>query len=56
MVEYLLLAGASISERNDAGSTPLLIACEAGQVDMVQYLLSKGANLEVRSHCHLTSP
>lgn len=47
LMDYLINIGASVTERNGAGSTPLLIACEAGQIDTIKYLLSKGASLEV---------
>jgi len=28
--------------------TPLIIACECGQLEVVEYLISQGANIEAR--------
>jgi ankyrin repeat protein len=46
-VEYLIAHGAEIELRSRNGMTPLFYAASTGQDDMIQLLLSKGANLNV---------
>jgi len=41
---YLLDQGADINARNDSGDTPLLCACKEGLLEMVEMLVSRGAD------------
>lgn len=45
LVFLLVDSGASLEKRDDNGQTALLIACKRNNVPIVQYLLSKGANV-----------
>ena len=47
IVELLFRAGGDIND-NQGGTTPLIIASEEGHVDVVDCLLSLGANVEVK--------
>ena len=49
MAEVLLEEGASIEEKTSVGDTPLHRACFNGKVEVVKYLISRGA--EIDSHC-----
>ena len=42
-VKHLLAAGADVNGRATLGVTPLMLAAETAQTDMVQFLLDKGA-------------
>lgn len=44
LIQDFLIYGASIDESDDEGLTPLHVAVLHGQVSMVKFLLSKGAN------------
>lgn len=37
-----------INFQDDGGWTPLVWACEHGHIDIVKYLISKGADLDIR--------
>ena len=39
--DYLLSVGTNIDIRNDSGYTPLMIAAESGNTDMVKFILAK---------------
>ena len=41
-----------LKEKND--NTPLHCACEQGQLSIVQYLISKGANIEAKNTSGMT--
>ena len=43
-VDLLMLAGIDVNVRGDKGKTPIMRAAEDGLLDMVTYLLSKGAS------------
>ena len=45
-VEYLLSAGNDINMPNSVGFTPMMVALKAGNLEMVKFLESKGANYE----------
>lgn len=46
-IEILLLSGANINERGEAGSTPLGNAVEQGHSSAVRYLLEHGADTTI---------
>ncbi|XP_008207481.1 poly [ADP-ribose] polymerase tankyrase isoform X1 [Nasonia vitripennis] len=54
VVEYLLLAGASIQARDDGGLHPLHNACSFGHSDVVRLLLEAGANPNTRDNWNYT--
>jgi ankyrin repeat protein len=41
IMEFLIVRGASVLATNDAGSTPLHIACQKGKMDVVKYLIEE---------------
>ena len=53
----LLLAASlpSLDARDEAGETPLMLACEAGHTDAAIVLISAGASLLARSHAEAGS-
>ena len=48
IAQLLLAHGANVNEINEYGSTPLIDAADAGHSEMVKFLLSKGAKLEIK--------
>jgi ankyrin repeat protein len=54
IVNFLVEKGAD-TELSDAGSTPLLVACSAGDMDIAKSLIKYGANLEARDNEGYTS-
>nr|ADD82928.1 transient receptor potential cation channel subfamily A member 1 [Python regius] len=50
MAEYLISMGAHIDSVDTEGRTPLLLATSCGSWKLVNLLLSKGANLELKDH------
>ena len=46
--KQLLDAGADINERDDSQSTPLMWAVHSGDVEIVQFLISRGADIRAR--------
>jgi ankyrin repeat protein len=48
IVDLLLKHGADLEHRDSLGLTPVVAAACAGHADMVEYLTSKGARLDVR--------
>ncbi|HEX5472427.1 MAG TPA: ankyrin repeat domain-containing protein, partial [Lacipirellulaceae bacterium] len=44
MIKALVEAGANINERSRLGRTPLMWAANDGHIDVIRYLLKKGAN------------
>lgn len=49
LIRFLVDNGANVNVRNDDGCTPLHFACESGEIDIVEYLVFKGADLEVET-------
>jgi hypothetical protein len=45
MVKLLVDAGADVNYANETGDTPLSNACVDGSIEVVRYLLEKGANI-----------
>ncbi|KAK0390548.1 hypothetical protein NLU13_0052 [Sarocladium strictum] len=45
MVKSLVVAGAEIEALNNANHSPLIIAMEAGNIEVSEYLITKGANV-----------
>ncbi|XP_026192458.1 uncharacterized protein LOC34618150 [Cyclospora cayetanensis] len=50
ILELLYLHGVSLEEQDDMGQTALLWAARRGSLPIIQWLLSKGANLNHRDH------
>lgn len=50
VVEMLLEAGADINERDPSGDVPLHVAIWHGDTEMALLLISRGANLDIRSN------
>ncbi|MCP3933498.1 MAG: ankyrin repeat domain-containing protein [Bacteroidetes bacterium] len=48
-IEKALERGTSIEEKNEFGSTALIIAAFSGKADAVEYLCKKGANVNARN-------
>jgi ankyrin repeat protein len=44
-VKTLIEHGAKVDAATTDGATPLYIACQNGQLDVVKYLIEKGANV-----------
>ena len=47
-VKHLILQGADIEYRNPVGCTALLSAAWIGSIEIIEYLLSLGANINAR--------
>ena len=45
---YLIEKGANIEAKNHNQKTPLHVACENGNIQIVQYLIEKGADIEAK--------
>ena len=50
IVRILTAAGANINQKDDNGLTPLMIAAQHGDLDMVTLLLARGADPNLRSY------
>ncbi|KAL4229513.1 hypothetical protein ACF0H5_012553 [Mactra antiquata] len=50
IVEMLVKRNALFDYQDELGDTPLLLAAKHGHYDIVQYLISKGADVEHRNH------
>jgi len=44
VVEYLINQNAKINEENINGKTSMTLASERGRIDVLKYLMSKGAD------------
>lgn len=49
MVKLLVESGADVDKGNSGKVTPLMFAINKGEVDVVKYLISKGANVNART-------
>jgi ankyrin repeat protein len=45
-VKFLIDAGAAVNSPNDRGQTPLAIACRQGNLEIVDLLVSAGAQMQ----------
>lgn len=50
LVKVLLEAGAMINQHGGTEGTPLMVACQAGRLEMVKYLVHNGARLHYENH------
>lgn len=50
VLHMLLERNVDVDHRNNAGKSPLHVACLKNQIDIVKYLLIKGANINVRDN------
>jgi uncharacterized protein len=50
VMELLLSKGAKIDEPDPQGNTPLMIAAKAGSMSGVEFLLQKGASVNLKNH------
>jgi len=48
LIKYLVSHGADVNIINTLGKTPLMVAVSNGNIDMVRYLVLKGANINVK--------
>ena len=55
-VELLVEAGADVNTRLDKGYTALMLAAKQGNQKCVEYLISKGANVNMVDHEHFETP
>ena len=53
IAKALLAAGANIDARDDKGSTPLRLADQAGQTEMVNMLLASGASRNTKNYAEM---
>lgn len=53
MVEFFLSLGALVTETNDNGDTPLLLAAYCGHTELIQWLLDNGAKLSERNNTEM---
>jgi len=49
-VELILSKAADINLQNPQGITPLIFAARNGNLEMVKYLVSKGANMNIKDN------
>jgi ankyrin repeat protein len=49
IAQALLSAGASLTERNAGGWTPLMLAAASGQLPIVELLMKKGSDVDARA-------
>jgi len=49
VIEYLVENKANINFKNEEGNTPLIISCQNGEIDVIKYLVNKGADIFVRN-------
>jgi len=50
LAELFIAAGGTVSERNAAGWTPLMLAANSGQLSIVQMLVRKGSEIDARGY------
>jgi ankyrin repeat protein len=50
LINFILKIGADIEAKSDKGFTPLNLALQKGQIEIVKLLLKKGADIEARSN------
>jgi hypothetical protein len=55
VVATLMRAGADVNAHDREGSTPLMVACRAGNGDLVRQLVAAGADLQVRDNAGRTA-
>ena len=49
-MKYLIEKGANVEEKENTGTTPLLISIQEGKLDVVKYLIEKGANIDAKTN------
>jgi hypothetical protein len=49
VIEMLMAAGGDVNTKAENGMTPLMLAAQAGRVDLVRFLLEKGAQIDARN-------
>ena len=50
IIDLLLKHGANVNEKNEAGETPLMAAVEGGVVERIEYLISTGADKNLKDN------
>jgi ankyrin repeat protein len=55
VVKTLIEHGARVDAATTDGATPLYIACQNGQIEVVKYLIEKGANVMQKVYFHFHS-
>jgi len=50
LIKILVEAGADVNNEDEAGNTPVIQAVMLGKADIVQYLISKGADVNHKNH------
>ncbi|WP_128113551.1 ankyrin repeat domain-containing protein [Polynucleobacter necessarius] len=55
VTQFLLANGATVDSRGLNGTTPLMMAVQSGNEDLVKLLLDKGANIQIRNNLGLTA-
>jgi ankyrin repeat protein len=53
-VKSLLAGGANANQKDDLGNTPLIVACQYGNVEIVKILLEAGADPNVQDSLGVT--